>query len=103
MQRIMQRLTLFIADAQVVGKTLPYDSIKGVRARLAEVAPHFGVINNVHGAVWMNGEYIKAMQSGTPASLAPLASPISNFFMTDAISRASQTMAKCVQARQAQK
>jgi hypothetical protein len=29
-----------------------------------------------------------------------LKTPIENFFMTDAISRASQTMAKCVQARQ---
>jgi NADH dehydrogenase/NADH:ubiquinone oxidoreductase subunit G len=85
---------------QVIGKKLPYDSIKGVRARLADVAPHFASVNAVNGAVWMNGEYMKALQSGSATS-APLASPISNFFMTDAISRASQTMAKCVMARQA--
>ena len=88
---------------QVLGKSLPYDTIKAVRARLAEVAPHFSVINSAHGAVWMNGEYMKAAASGsaaTAASSAPLSTPIGNFFMTDAISRASQTMAKCVQARQ---
>lgn len=35
-------------------------------------------------------------------SSTPLASPISNFYMTDAISRASSIMAKCVLARQQQ-
>ena len=87
----------------MVGKTLPYDSLKAVRARLAEVAPHFSLVNNVQGAVWMNGEYMKALQAApgkTAASPAPLATPVENFFMTDAISRASVTMAKCVQARQ---
>lgn len=91
------------ALSEMLGKTLPYDSTKAVRARLAEVAPHFAVINSAHGAVWMNGEYMKAVANGTAGSAAsslPLVSPISNFFMTDAISRASQTMAKCVQARQ---
>ncbi len=99
-----QVLLLPCPPSQVVGKALPYDTVKGVRARLAEVAPHFAVINNAHGAVWMNGEYMKALGSGAAAaaagSSAPLATPIANFFMTDAISRASQTMAKCVQARQ---
>ncbi len=85
----------------MVGKALPYDSLKAVRARLADVAPHFALINNVQGAVWMNGEYSKALSASSAGSSAsPLTSPITNFFMTDSISRASQTMAKCVQARQ---
>ena len=86
-----------------MGKTLPYDSSKGVRARLAEVAPHFAVVDSVQGAVWLNGEYIKGLAATTVgtgnSSNTPLASPIDNFFMTDAISRASSTMAKCVLAR----
>ncbi|KAG1673008.1 hypothetical protein FOA52_005938 [Chlamydomonas sp. UWO 241] len=93
------------ALSEVLGKTLPYDGAKGVRARLAAVAPHFALVNNVEGSIWMNGEFIKAMGAGgkgaAVASAGPLTSPISNFFMTDAISRASQTMAKCVQARAA--
>lgn len=32
-------------------------------------------------------------------SKEPFASSISNFYQTDVISRSSQTMAKCVQAR----
>jgi NADH dehydrogenase (ubiquinone) Fe-S protein 1 len=39
-------------------------------------------------------------KAGAPAAGEPLRTTISNFFMTDAISRASQTMAKCVLARQ---
>lgn len=35
------------ALSEVVGKTLPYDTLKAVRARLADVAPHFGLVNNV--------------------------------------------------------
>lgn len=56
----------------------------------------------VEAPVWMNGQYVKAMagsSSGKPAG-GVLKTTIDNFFMTDAISRASQTMAKCVQARQ---
>lgn len=88
---------------QVLGAQLPYNDLQAVRMRLAEVAPHFGVLNAVEAPVWMNGEYIKGIKdlaASQMLSSSSLATPISNFYMTDAISRASQTMAKCVQARQ---
>jgi len=90
------------ALSEVLGAPLPYDSLGGVRARLADVAPHFALVNNsVQGAVWMNGEYAKGLAASPSVHAGGvLESPIGNFFMTDAISRASQTMAKCVQARQ---
>ena len=37
--------------------------------------------------------------SSTTPDKQPFASSIDNFYMTDVISRSSQTMAKCVQAR----
>ena len=40
-------------------------------------------------------------EGGSQADDVPFSSSISNFFQTDAISRASSTMAKCVVARQA--
>lgn len=92
------------ALSEVLGAKLPYDSHEGVRARLAEVAPHFKHVAAVQAPVWLNGEYIKAVSEAAakaPPSSAPLASPITNFYMTDAISRASQVMAKCVKARAA--
>ncbi|PNH05388.1 hypothetical protein TSOC_008357 [Tetrabaena socialis] len=65
------------------------------------MAPH--IANTT--PVWLNGEYIKGVeQLAKEAPLqasTPLTSTIDNFYMTDAISRASRTMAKCVQARQA--
>lgn len=91
------------ALSEVVGKRLPYDDHAGVRARLAQVAPHFANINAVQTPVWLNGEYVKgveALAKATPLQSTPLRSPIENFYMTDAISRASRTMAKCVLARQ---
>lgn len=90
------------AVSEVLGRPLPYDTRDRLQQRLAQVAPHFARLQSVEAPVWLNGQYVKAM--GAQAAAAPaggvLKSPIDNFFMTDAISRASQTMAKCVQARQ---
>lgn len=90
------------AVSEVLGRPLPYDTRDQLQQRLAQVAPHFARLQSVEAPVWLNGQYVKAM--GAQAAAAPaggvLKSPIDNFFMTDAISRASQTMAKCVQARQ---
>lgn len=55
--------------------------------------------------MWLNGEYIKGMSEIAAKQKLEVGSmlrtTVDNFFMTDAISRASSTMAKCVQARQA--
>lgn len=92
------------AVSEVVGAPLPYDTFAQLQARLAEVAPHFARKASVEAPVWLNGQYIKAMEaaasSSSKAGSGVLKTTIDNFFMTDAISRASQTMAKCVQARQ---
>lgn len=95
--------TILRALSEVLGKTLPYNDLDGVRARLAEVAPHFAKLTAAQPATWMNGEYVKALAAlGGKKELARdvLQTPVANFFMTDAISRASPVMAKCVQARQ---
>lgn len=90
------------ALSEVIGQALPYDSLAGVRGRLGEVAPHLVQQGAVQQPMWLNGEYFKAFAS-RGSSAAPLAepfrSPVSNFYMTDAISRASQTMARCVLER----
>ena len=77
------------ALSEVLGKKLSYDSLEAVRARLATVNPVFARIDQIVPAAW--GAF------GTAGSLsdAPLASPISNFYQTDPISRSSPTMAEC--------
>lgn len=90
------------AVSEVMGKPLPYDTREQLQARLADVAPHLGSRHAVEAPVWLNGQYIKSLDAKSSAASASgvLRSTIDNFFMTDAISRASQVMAKCVQARQ---
>jgi NADH dehydrogenase (ubiquinone) Fe-S protein 1 len=46
-----------------LGARLPYDSQPALRARLAEVAPHFAIINNVQQPVWLNGEVMKGLEA----------------------------------------
>jgi NADH dehydrogenase (ubiquinone) Fe-S protein 1 len=43
------------ALSEVCGAALPYDDLAGVRARLAEVAPHFARVDDVEPALWLNG------------------------------------------------
>ena len=91
------------ALSECVGAPLPYDTLKGVRSRLADVAPHFAKTDEVEPALWLNG----ATYAHVPKSSAkvddkvPMASSVENFYMTDAITRASATMAKCTKAKAA--
>ena len=91
------------ALSEVCGAALPYDTLKGVRARLADVAPHLGKTDDVEPALWLNGAtyaHVTA-KSAKVDDATPLGSSIANFYMTDAISRASATMAKCTKAKAA--
>jgi NADH-quinone oxidoreductase subunit G len=87
------------AFSAVIGKTLPYDTIDAVRARLAEVNPVFSRLNHLprFGCSDLTGPV------GDPAVLSdvPLASTVPNYYMTDPISRASATMAACTDAQRA--
>jgi NADH-quinone oxidoreductase subunit G len=77
------------ALAQHLKLGLPYDSLAQLRARLPLASPVFGVIDKAQPGAW--GAFGKA----GPVDPAPFVSPVENFYMTDAISRASETMAKC--------
>ena len=94
------------ALSEVCGAALPYDDLAGVRARLAEVAPHFARVDDVEPALWLNGAtYAHVSKRELSKGLddaAPLASSVANFYMTDAISRASATMAKATKAKAAE-
>ena len=85
------------ALSEVLGVTLPYDTVEQVRARLADVAPTFGKVDRVERPS-INTLGLRALaQAG--ASIKPSAKPfelaIRDYYLTDPISRASQTMAKC--------
>jgi NADH dehydrogenase (ubiquinone) Fe-S protein 1 len=93
------------ALSEVVGQTLPYNTVGQLHQRLQEVAPHFAQVDTVpQKPVWLNGEYFKAFKatSGAKGKSASktLKTSIENFYMTDVVSRASRAMAKATQARQ---
>jgi NADH-quinone oxidoreductase subunit G len=73
-----------------LGRPLPYDTLGAVRRRMAEASPTFDAIGRVVPAAW--GPF---GETG-PMAAAPFALPVANFYMTDPITRASETMAECV-------
>jgi len=78
------------ALSETLGQTLPYDTLEQVRARLGEVNAVFRTIDAVEAADW-------AAFGGDPGAIAdaPFVRPVQNYYMTDPISRASETMAQC--------
>ncbi len=86
--------TILRALSERVGARLPYDNLGDLRRRLIETAPGFARLDQVAAAPW---EPLPD-SAGTELSSAPFTLPIDNFYMTDPISRASATMAKCAEA-----
>ncbi len=80
------------ALSEKLGKALPYDSLDQLRKALFGAAPHLQKLNVVTPARW---ESFGA--EGTVTARA-FQLPIANYYMTDPISRASETMAKCTSA-----
>ncbi len=81
------------ALSERLGKTLPYDTLDQVRARLVSMNNTFAAIDQQAAGAW--GHFGK-MGATTDQ---PFASPIANFYMTCPISRASKTMAECMASR----
>lgn len=86
------------ALSEVASKTLPYDDLAGVRHRLAEVSPTFSQTGVAQQALWLNGDSL-AHKGKAKESNELFTSSVPQFFMTDVISRASRTMARCISAR----
>uniref|UniRef100_A0A8C4P134 NADH-ubiquinone oxidoreductase 75 kDa subunit, mitochondrial n=1 Tax=Dicentrarchus labrax TaxID=13489 RepID=A0A8C4P134_DICLA len=89
------------AVSELAGVTLPYDTLEEVRSRLAEVSPNLVRYNDVEEANYFKQANELAMAVNQDLIAAPLVPPqltAKDFYMTDSISRASQTMAKCVKA-----
>ena len=84
------------ALSDVIGKRLPYDNLEALRAAILKDAPHFASENiaprheGADATIWSKlGESLPL--DGT----TPLASSIKDFYFTNPIARASETMAQC--------
>ncbi|MDE2515818.1 MAG: NADH-quinone oxidoreductase subunit G [Rhodospirillales bacterium] len=83
------------AFSEVIGKTLPYDDLEALRARLAQVNPVFSRVGFLprFGCSDHTGPRGDAGAVGAAA----FGEAIGNYYQTDPISRASATMAACTQ------
>jgi NADH-quinone oxidoreductase subunit G len=81
--------TIVRALSEALGKKLPYDSLRQLRSRMVEINSNFLNVDKATPATWH--------PFGTEGAVepAPFASSVDNFYMTDPISRASETMAHC--------
>ncbi|XP_059823316.1 NADH-ubiquinone oxidoreductase 75 kDa subunit, mitochondrial [Hypanus sabinus] len=89
------------AVSEVAGVTLPYDTLDEVRERLSEVSPNLICYDDVEEANFFKQANELAKLVNQQMLTEPLIPPqltIKDFYMTDPISRASQTMAKCIKA-----
>ena len=79
------------ALSDVLGKTLPYNNILELRAHMAKTTPALAEIDTLAPSSWRDYGTSGEMEN------APFESPIRNFYMTDPICRASETMAACTE------
>jgi len=80
------------ALSDALGRKLPYDSLAQLRKRMAGVSPVFASIDEIVPAPW------GAFGKEGALEAKPFTYPIADFYRTDAISRASPTMADCAAA-----
>ncbi len=80
------------ALSEMTDRKLPFDTLGDVRARLRSVNPIFGAVDVPTPAAW--GRF----GAEGPVEAAPFVYPVTDFYRTDPISRASPTMAECAAA-----
>ena len=78
------------AFSEVIGKPLPYDDLEAVRARLEQVNPIFG-----QPFFRAKGESTAGPAGGGTFGSGAFEPAIPDYYMTNAINRASATMAEC--------
>ncbi|HRK65791.1 MAG TPA: molybdopterin-dependent oxidoreductase, partial [Terricaulis sp.] len=83
------------ALSAVIGKTLPYDSLADLRGKMIADHPSFGQVDYAPGPAGAAGFDPAAIGADGALSDAPLKSPITDFYLTNPIARASKTMAEC--------
>ncbi len=81
------------ALSALLEKKLPFDSLQQLRSRLYEAYPHFQRIDAIAAGDAAGLEKLAAA-SGS-AGAAPFVSPVTDFFLTNPIARASAVMAEC--------
>jgi len=85
--------TILRALSNHIEQPLPFNNIAELRTQMAESYPRLGVFDEVEIAEW--GGFGGAAHNVTDE---PFVNPIENFYMTNVICHASETMRRCTEA-----
>ena len=81
------------ALSEVLGKKLPFDSLAQLRAAMIEAHPHLGQVDEIAAP---DGKGLSELTSAVAAMAgAAFKSPVTDFYLTNPIARASAVMAEC--------
>ena len=87
------------AVSEISNHTIPYDTLVQLRSRMSQIAPHLVQYNkNLAPVPSKVISKVNVPQINSNQLLIPLQKELVDYYQTDVISRASATMAKCVQA-----
>jgi NADH-quinone oxidoreductase subunit G len=87
------------ALSSALGHTLPYDNITMLRQKMIADHPTFGQVDYAPGPAGAAGFDAGAIGADGKLSNDPFKSPITDFYLTNQIARASKTMAECSRLR----
>lgn len=87
------------AISEIINRTLPYNNLIELRQRIAQLAPNLLEFNKNHLPLTITPPIkTNTPKFSTNKKLTPWLKELADYYQTDVISRASTTMAKCVQA-----
>ncbi|CAN7245174.1 NADH-quinone oxidoreductase subunit NuoG [Rhizobium rhizogenes] len=81
------------ALSDVLGKKLPFDSLRELRVKLYAAFPHFAGIDEI--AEGDSAQIVALAKKAGAMGKSAFASPIKDFYLTNPIARASAVMAEC--------
>jgi NADH-quinone oxidoreductase subunit G len=91
-REVREDWSIFTALSQSIGRPLPYKTLRDVRDAMVAKYPHLGQLDVVTVNPWM------PFGCAGTLSLQAFGATVPNYYMTDPISRASETMAACTAA-----
>jgi len=87
--------TILRALSAKLGKALPYDDLRALRAKMIADHPTFGQVDYAPGAADGGSFDLGAVGADGALTSKPFQSQIRDFYLTNPIARASVTMAEC--------
>ena len=85
------------ALSDVLGKRLPYDNLDALRTAIVADAPHFAELGKraAHAGRRCRRSGTRSAPTGRSTRAIRSRMPIADFYLTNPIARASETMAEC--------